>query len=539
MFKSFLGIRPPWPRVHPRARYVYGCLFLMVVCWGAALEAGTRRYRVTFGSDPATAVNIGFELYDATSVRVVYDVVDHGRNAAAYRFTATPGRQVNHAGMRNVFVRLAGLQPATRYYFLVVDDRGSSPPMSVETPPDQPGAPLSIIAGGDSRNNRETALLANRLVAKLRPHFVLFGGDMTAGDTPREWQQWLDDWQQTTSADGRLTPIVPARGNHERANASIANLFDLPNPDVYYALTFGGGLLRTYTLNTLAPPGGDQLQWLNRDLSRTRTVWKMAQYHHAMRPHTAAKPERDELVTLWASQFTRYGMDLVVESDAHTVKQTYPIRPSREPGSTQSFIRDDQRGTVYVGEGCWGAPLRANNDDKPWTRASGRFNQFKWIWVDDKQLQVRTVDISRSAYVTAENTSAGRFQTPPGLVVWNAPNTGEVLRLSPRSPAPGAGGTTRFSPQPTTIGNADPVSPALLRRTSAGKVRVSFRMPTAGQPEIMVVGPGMRLLHAKKLRTRGPGPYNEEVQLPSLPLNVALELVVKANGKVIAKYNLR
>ena len=494
---------------------------------------------MTWRDAPATSAVIGFEQATGTAAHVVYDLVDHGRNPAAYRFTATPARQVNHAGMRNVFVRIGGLTPGTRYYFLVVDSEGVSRRMIFETPPGSPDTPLSIVAGGDSRNNRSTLQAANRLVSKIKPHFVLFGGDMTASDTAGEWQNWFDDWQLTISSDGRLTPIVPTRGNHESANASIHNLFDVSSPDVYYTLDFGGGLLRTYTLNTMMPSGGDQLTWLNQQLSRTQTTWKVAQYHHSMRPHTRTKPERDALVTDWGSLFTRYGVDLVIESDVHTVKQTYPIRPSREPGSSQGFIRDDQRGTVYVGEGCWGAPLRANNDDKPWTRASGRFNQFKWIWVDASQIQIRTVMIDRSTGATEEVDYLARFRTPAGFYYWDADNTGDVLRIPRRNATAGRG---KLPPQQAPLSPPvmhSPASPVVLTRTAQGWIKIPFRLADPGMPEVMVIGSNRRLLFQKQLTTRGPGPYEEPLQLPALPRGEAMQLVVKANGKVIEKYKLQ
>ena len=529
----------PQPTLHPRPRLLILLAFIPLFLYTLSLDAATRRYRLSWRDNPATSITIGFEIYAANSARVVYDTQDHGRDADAYRLRANPSRTVNHAGMRNVFVRLGGLRPGTTYYFLVVDEKSVSRRMSFETPPDNPDTPLSIVAGGDSRNNRQAAVAANQLVSKLRPHFVLFGGDMTNTDTPAEWQAWFDDWQLTISQDGRLTPIVPARGNHERANASIYNLFDVPHPDVYYALSFGGGLLRTYTLNTLFPPGGHQLNWLTSDLSRAKAAWKIAQYHHPMRPHTRSKPERDELITLWATQFTRYGVNLVVESDAHTVKQTWPIRPSRAPGSSEGFIRDDKRGTVYVGEGCWGAPLRANDDPKPWTRSSGRFNQFKWIWLDGTQMQVRTVDIDRSAGTVAEVNPQARFQTPPGVVYWRPEGVGEVLRI-PRRRLP----TSTDSGIPVTDRSArmqptEPAPPAILTRNAQGAVRVSFRMPANGQPQVIVVDAGKNLLWQKKLAVRGPGPYNETITLPALPNARGMELVIRAGGKVAAKYILR
>lgn len=510
--------------------------FLLLMLWSAGLPAATRRYRMTWRDTPATSAVIGFEQYAGHTAHLVYDVTDHGPNPAAYRFTATPSRETKYAGMNNVFVRIGGLRPGTRYYFIIVDSDGPSPRMILETPPGSPDAPLSVVAGGDSRNNPAVNQAANRIVARLRPHFVLFGGDMTADDTAREWQQWFDDWQLTTSPDGRLTPIVPARGNHESTNAAIHELFDVPNPDVYYVLDFGGGLLRTFTLNTMFPPGGNQLRWLERSLAGSRSAWKIAQYHHAMRPHTSGKRERDELITYWASRFTQYGMDLVIESDAHTVKQTYPIRPSREPGSSQGFIRDDRRGTVYVGEGCWGAPLRANDDDKPWTRASGRFNQFKWIWVSLRDVQVRTVMIDRCRG-TAGNSYRERFRTPVGLYYWEAANTGDVLRIDRRQ-----GGTTAKNQHsvplpPPSIQRTAP--PARLVRTPANRVTVPFRLAASGAPEIMVMDGNYKLLHRQVLAVHGPGPYSETIQLPALPRGQQLQLVVKCGGQLVGKFGLQ
>jgi len=170
-----------------------------------------------------------------------------------------------------------------------------------------------------------------------------------------------------------------------------------------YALNLGGDLLRIYTLNSMIAAGGNQRNWLENDLSQnTQMRWKMA--------------------------FYQYGVDLVCESDAHVVKTTYPIRPSRESGSDEGFIRDDERGTVYVGEGCWGAPLRRNNDDKKWTRASGSFNQFKWIFIDLDGIEVRTIKVDNAEEVASVDVN-NIFSEPAGLDVWS-PSTGRVLRIN-------------------------------------------------------------------------------------------------------------
>ena len=379
-------------------------------------------------SDPATSMVIGWDQISGTNPVLYFDTEDFGKNADAYRQSLKPAVSKVSKGMNNQFVRLANLRPNTVYFFIVKDSDGVSKRYSFKTAPNNPDERISIIAGGDSRNHRAARVEANRLVSKLRPTCIMFAGDMTAGDSAPEWINWFDDWQQTFGSDGRIFPIIAARGNHEASNQSIVDMFDVPNPDVFYAMTIGGNLLRVYTLNSLIASGGNQKGWLGNDLTKhPKVIWKIAQYHHTIRPHTQSKPERDGLLMNWATLFYKFGVNVAVESDAHTVKWTWPLKPSNEPGSTQGFIRDDEKGTVFIGEGCWGAPLRANNDDKPWTRNSGSFNQFKWLFVDKYSIEIRTVQ-TESASNVAEVDHNNIFKAPHGLKLWN-PSNGSVIKI--------------------------------------------------------------------------------------------------------------
>ena len=123
-------------------------------------------------------------------------------------------------------------------------------------------------------------------------------------------------------------------------------------------------------------------------------------------------------------------MDLAIECDSHVVKRTWPLRPSTGPGSEMGFIRDDAFGTTFIGEGCWGAPLRRNDDDKSWTRASGSFNQINWICVTPEKMFSRTVMVDKSAdgdTIDPENP----FELPDGMEIWE-PDSGAVVTVLPR-----------------------------------------------------------------------------------------------------------
>ncbi|MEM1123251.1 MAG: fibronectin type III domain-containing protein, partial [Bacteroidota bacterium] len=379
-------------------------------------------------TDPTTTMVVGWDQTAGTNPVLYYTTKNRGGKIENYARSQKPDRVIATKGMNNHFVRLKNLKPATTYYFSIKDSQGNSPVFSFQTAPTSPYTRLSIVAGGDSRNHRKARISANKMVSKLRPHFVLFGGDMTASDVADQWINWFDDWQHTISDDRRLTPIVVARGNHEYSNRTLIDLFDVPTNDLFYAHTFGTDLLRIYTLNSLIPSGGKQKEWLASDLQKNDFVqWRMAQYHHPIRPHTKGKPEKNETLLNWATLFYQYQVQLVVESDAHVVKTTYPVKPSRAAGSDEGFIRDDQFGTIYVGEGCWGAPLRSNNDNKLWTRASGSFNQFKWIFVDREKIEVRTVQIDGVDAIGSVDPF-NIFVPPLGLKIWE-PLTGAVITI--------------------------------------------------------------------------------------------------------------
>ncbi|KAA1247028.1 fibronectin type III domain-containing protein [Aquimarina sp. RZ0] len=401
---------------------------LFVILLGLQIQASNDKYRLTLRGNPATSIVVGWDQTSGSSPKVYYGTTDYGTNYDDYPNVKSPDRTVSYKGMENTFARLTGLRPDTAYYFVIRDSRGTSERFWFKTAPAD-NSRLSFIAGGDSRNNRTPRRNANTLVSKLKPHAVLFGGDMTDRDSSSQWQTWFNDWQLTIASDGRMFPIIAARGNHEDSNRSIYNLFDTPSSNIYYAITFGNNLIRTYTLNTETSISGNQTTWLKNDLNaNSDVVWKMAQYHKPMRPHVRSKDEGNSQYNNWARLFYDKGVRLVVECDAHTVKTTWPLRPSSSSGNDEGFKRDDEDGTVYVGEGCWGAPLRTNNDRKDWTRNSSKFNQFKWIFVDENKIETRTIKVDNASQV-GQVSNNNVFRIPSNLDIWN-PSNGSVVTIN-------------------------------------------------------------------------------------------------------------
>ncbi|QIA06480.1 purple acid phosphatase family protein [Draconibacterium halophilum] len=401
-------------------------IFLLAIPFSSFSKTG--KYRLTLRDNPATSVVIGWEQVSGENPVVYYGSEDNGTEWKKYKRNAKPDRLVQYAEMENCFVRLNGLSPNTAYYFVIKDSEGVCQRFWFKTAPMESNSRMSFIAGGDSRNNPIPRRNANLLVSKLKPHAVLFGGDMTVSGTPEQWQAWFEDWQYTISEDGRMYPIIAARGNHEGNNEMIYHLFDVPSEKIYYGVTCGDDLVRVYVLNTEISIAGEQTNWLINDLEvHKKSRWKIAQYHKPMRPHVSRKREGNGQYMEWAKLFYDEKVKLVVECDAHTVKTTWPVKPSTKGDSDEGFVRDDRKGTVYVGEGCWGAPLRPSDDPKSWTRDHGMFNQFKWIFMDKKQIEVRTIKVDNAEEVSSVSND-NPFAIPENLDVWN-PENGSVVTI--------------------------------------------------------------------------------------------------------------
>lgn len=409
-------------------------LFTLLLLGTMNSFANTLNYRLSLRDDPSTSVVVGWEQDGGSSPTVYYGTTDFGQNWASYPLSHGVDRSVSASGMDNRFARLTGLNPDTKYYFVIKDTDGVSDRFWFKTTPMGNNTPLSVIAGGDSRaylddSPRENA---NLLVSKLRPDLVMFGGDYTWLDTDIEWGEWMQDWQLTIADDGKMVPVLWERGNHELSSGTVYDLFDIPSTsgDEYYAITVGGNFVRFYTLNTEISVAGNQATWLENDLQANydNHDWNIAQYHTCMRPHTTDKSNGDAQYNAWSELFHDYRVQLVVESDAHDVKTTFPVKPSTGPNSEDGFELDTLGGTVYIGEGCWGAPLRTNDWNKSWTRNSGSFNSFHWLKIGKDTIEIRTVATDNAVGVLSVSDN-DRFTPPFGIDIWN-PSNGSVVYIT-------------------------------------------------------------------------------------------------------------
>ena len=405
--------------------------------------AASDKYRLVWNDDPTSTITVAWDQHEQAHAVVAYGKMDHGRAFWKYSSSKSADRVLDKYEMTTHFAKLTDLEPDQKYYFVIKDDKGVSERYWFRTAPDKPKA-FTFVAGGDTKSEGgplEAGRASNRMVAKLRPLFVMFNGDFCSGNGtyPDRWHTWLTDWHQlSTTNDNRMIPVFPVHGNHENGDhANLNYIFNAPYQDndssrIYYSLSFGGDFFHMIALNTEIDEGGAQKEWLENNLKANEAFrFKIAGYHKPFWPHTSRKAENQYQYNQWAHLFYDYSLDMSLDGDSHMSKITYPLRPdSTHTDSFMGFVRDDENGTMFLGEGSWGAFPRVNDDDKPWTIQSHSSNQIKWIHVlpreEAGQDQISIFTAISSTYDSAENqtlynaevaslTESNLFDIPAGL----------------------------------------------------------------------------------------------------------------------------
>ncbi len=419
--------------------------------------ATTEYYTLAYRNDPATSVAIGWSGDNGT---VHYGIADFGTNYAAYPNSHSSDRTGGAHGITRHFARLTGLLPNTLYYFVIHDNAGNtSERFYFRTLSDNDDDPVSFISGGDTRDGfslfglytedcpsgdcLEKRREGNILVSKIRPDFIAFTGDYVmnqiTSNTQQEWSTWLNDWQLTIADDGRMFPVAFSRGNHEDI-FDVHEMFDIPY-DEFYSLNIHGGLIRMYMLNSELDACNDvsQLNWLTNDLqNNTGTMsdpcWKFATYHTPTLAIGKDGTLSQDQMNCWVPLFEQNDVRLVMESDSHSTKWTYPCVVNASSDDFEEATNPHD-GVVYIGEGQWGAPHRdihyTGQDAKPFVRDAGTFDNFFFIRVDKNETRIQCVKFENVNGVFNILDNALGTGLPSNAVLWNPTNGNEVVLTKP------------------------------------------------------------------------------------------------------------
>ena len=396
-------------------------LFLLFICCSKSLFSKPERIRAIIREDPSTTICIGWDQVSGQFPKLYYGLEDHGNNFSKYTAMAVPQKNIQIKGMNTFFVRLQNLIPNTVYYFVIRDSEGVSNRYSFKTISNDPNQKISFISGGGFPVASRERIQSNKMLAKLRPDFVLLNGDFTTSTTDSEWKSWFDDWSFSTSEDGRLTGIIPARGNLEPNNNILVDLFDLSSSDLYNAFNFCDKLLRIYTLNSFEITGASQRQWLENDLMQHQnSEWKVAQYHLAMFPDNITDQQSFLQSSSWVPLFEKYRIQVGLEAGEALARYAYPIRIPQV--NFAAAVKDEKNGVLYIGDGSWG-PGSTNSNSR-----YKSLSQFQWIFVDKSSLEIRTVFTENADSIISLNDN-NKFSIPTKMEMSKQGNS-DYIKIS-------------------------------------------------------------------------------------------------------------
>jgi 3',5'-cyclic AMP phosphodiesterase CpdA len=271
-------------------------------------------------------------------------------------------------------VHLKDLEPATPYHLVIASNGEVSREYHFVTALAD-DRDFAVLFGGDSRIQGADPYLHNdrrKMNERMRSIFtqnprilaLVHGGDYCERAEWRYLDAWLTDHTLTTTGQGRLLPIIPARGNHD-VQIGFEETFswpDLARP--YYYTTRLSPEVALVTLNTEISMSGRQRRWLENELPplREENRWLFVSYHRPAYPSVRNVQDGASRRDNFVPAIERSNVDLVCESHDHALKRTLPIRDNKP---------DHENGIIYIGDGGLGVPQRTPDPSRWWFAEPG------------------------------------------------------------------------------------------------------------------------------------------------------------------------
>ena len=353
------------------------------------------QWRVTWTGDPSKEARISWNTAElGKQHRVHYGKVANGKEVEKYEFHVDAYKNakfepnINHKQEvkdkstigHYHHANLKDLQPDTNYYFIIESDGNKSRQFYFKTAPTG-DAEFSILNGGDSRSGhlercRMNLRMVNLVEKNPKILALAHGGDYVSnGGLWAHWRLWFSHNELLTCKDGRVIPIIPARGNHD-GHPMYNFAFDPPEYHVT-KLPLDTNLV---TLSSNKPGGGGQQAWLEKTMDElsSQTRWLLTMYHAPIYPGVKKTP-RHKLT--WAKIFDKHYVDLALEADGHIIKRTKPIRSDKE----------HKDGVIYIGEGGLGVKSRSVKKDLWWIEKGGQGSHVFLLDFTKQKLRLRVI----------------------------------------------------------------------------------------------------------------------------------------------------
>lgn len=384
---------------------------------GGNVLATPRHVYLTWQGDTSRTMTINYQTLTPSGVSTVYyDTKSRSGQPHEYRHLA-----VGHAhqlpglddGRKIHWVELENLTPGQTYYFIAGDSQnGFTAERKFQTVPADSGK-LRFVTGGDMGVSADLAALLQQ-AAKLSPAFGVVGGDIAYANDMltnyARWDAWLDHWQTNMiTPAGYTIPMVLAIGNHEvRGGMTPTNArfylkyFAQAGDRSYYARTFGKNIaMLLLDSGHLSHHDGEQAAWLDAQLTAFRDFpHRMAVYHVPLYPSHRAYDGSGSAKgrESWLPLFDKHRLTVAFENHDHSFKRT-PLMRGSQP---------DSKGTLYLGDGCWGMGARpVDKELRPYLAKAASIQHFWCVDVTRRRVEYRAVNTAGQIFDVYPPDAAG------------------------------------------------------------------------------------------------------------------------------------
>jgi predicted phosphodiesterase len=173
--------------------------------------------------------------------------------------------------------------------------------------------------GTGDRQQREVGLKVEEYRKKTNFSFAIMLGDNIYGsERPQDFERKFEQPYKPVLEAG--VKFYAALGNHDDPNQRFYKLFNMEGERYY---TYEKGNIRFFVLDTNYLDRR-QLDWLEDELKKSKSDWKMTYFHHPLYSSGARHGSEVDLRELLEPLLLKYGMDVVFAGHEHFYERIKP-----------------------------------------------------------------------------------------------------------------------------------------------------------------------------------------------------------------------
>ncbi len=238
-------------------------------------------------------------------------------------------RQISSTHFLHV-AELTDLEAGTAYDYAAVSGQTVSPTHRFTTAPPA-GVPFTVAWVGDNHQGVDTFSQHISHISAQQPDLFISAGDIVNYDPNTQKEGELKEWEEywflplQTEDFSQTTPILFARGNHEKHYEMGYSYSQLPNNGAWYGFPYGDAWI--LVLDSQAPVL-EQQEYIAELLASEEAQaaqWRIVTFH--MAPYSNATKEGEDgdgisyFRESWVPIFEEYGVDLVVTAHFHSYQR--------------------------------------------------------------------------------------------------------------------------------------------------------------------------------------------------------------------------